>query len=232
MARAMDSIALISGGKDSTYALDWALKNGFSVKNLVMVIAENEESYMYHITTKEIADLISYAIGIPLVSVFVSKKDDELEPLKKKLCSLSPRYIISGAVRSNYQKKRIDKICREIHAKHIAPLWHCKPLAHLKNLIANHYEIIITSVSAEGFDSSWLGRKIDEKCIKELIELNKKYNINIDGEGGEYETLVLYAPFFKKRIVIGEYEKIWHRDSGRIKIKKCSLEQNFIYALR
>ena len=34
-------------------------------------------------------------------------------------------------------------------------------------------------------------------CVK-----NKKYGLNICGEGGEYETFTLDCPLFKKRIVM------------------------------
>jgi len=46
--------------------------------------------------------------------------------------------------------------------------------------------------------------------------------VHIAGEGGEYETLVLDGPIFRRSINI-EYEKIWEEDSGFIKITKAEL---------
>jgi diphthamide synthase (EF-2-diphthine--ammonia ligase) len=54
--------------------------------------------------------------------------------------------------------------------------------------------------------------------------LNRRYGISLVGEGGEYETLVLDAPFFKKRIEIIEAEKIWKNQSGYFLITKAKLE--------
>ncbi len=43
-------------------------------------------------------------------------------------------------------------------------------------------------------------------------------------EGGEFETFVLDGPNFKKRIVIDEAKKDWHRDSGSYRITGYHLE--------
>jgi uncharacterized protein (TIGR00290 family) len=71
----------------------------------------------------------------------------------------------------------------------------------------------------------WLGKKISLPVIGELLVLNDKFGISIIGEGGEYETLVLDAPFFKKRIKIIQAEKIWQNQSGYFKINKARLEK-------
>ena len=60
--------------------------------------------------------------------------------------------------------------------------------------------MIITGVSADGLDESFLGRKIDDKLIEDL----KKINIHLGGEGGEYDTFVLDCPLFKKRLNVKE----------------------------
>jgi len=74
-------------------------------------------------------------------------------------------------------------------------------------------------------DETWLGRKIDDECVKDLITLNEKYKINVSGEGGEYETLVLDAPNFRKRLVIEDYEKIWEKNNGMMSVKTASLKE-------
>ncbi len=85
------------------------------------------------------------------------------------------------------------------------------------------FDILITSVAAQGFDESWLGRKIDEGCLEDLKKLHTKFRINISAEGGEYESLVLDAPFFKKRIEVVEAERIWRGTNGYLLIKNAKL---------
>ncbi len=89
--------------------------------------------------------------------------------------------------------------------------------------MSSNFEVIIIGIYAYGFDAAWLGRKIDQKTISDLIELGRKHQISMIGEGGEYETLVLDAPFFKKRIQLVQTEKIWENHSGYLLVKKARL---------
>jgi diphthamide synthase (EF-2-diphthine--ammonia ligase) len=47
--------------------------------------------------------------------------------------------------------------------------------------------------------------------------------IHMAGEGGEYETLVLDAPFYKKHIEIVKSEVEWEGDRGSLKILEAKL---------
>ena len=86
-----------------------------------------------------------------------------------------------------------------------------------------NFEVLIVGVYAYGFDVTWLGRKINQNTISDLVKLNRKYQISVVGEGGEYETLVLDAPFFKKRIQLVQTEKTWENHSGYLLVKKAKL---------
>jgi len=87
-------------------------------------------------------------------------------------------------------------------------------------------DIIVVQVAAYGMSESWLGRKLDDRAVDDLFVLNRKYGVHVMGEGGEYETLVLDAPVFKKRIAIGSYEKQWFDEQyrGCLEISDCELK--------
>jgi diphthine-ammonia ligase len=103
-------------------------------------------------------------------------------------------------------------------------LWHIDPEQHVRGLISDGYEIIFTGVAAEGLDEKWLGRRLDAAALDDLLRLRDRYSINVEGEGGEYETLVLFGPTHRKRIVIDEFTTLWRRDNGRMLIKRAHLE--------
>ena len=90
-------------------------------------------------------------------------------------------------------------------------------------MVDEGFEIMIVGCSAEGLDERWLGRVLDQKALEELDRLHDKYGIHVAGEGGEYESMVLYGPHMKKRICV-EYEKEWRVLSGKIIVKKAWLE--------
>jgi diphthine-ammonia ligase len=216
---------LASGGKDSTLALYRALTEGYTVKDLVSMIPLREDSWMFHYPNIHLMDLFAEAVGIPLVKAETAGvKEEEVEDLKRLLEKLDVEGIVSGAISSNYQKTRIEKICEELELECIAPLWQENPSDILKEILDLKFEAIITGVYAYGFNSEWLGRKIDQNVIEELTKLGKQYAISPIGEGGEYETLVLDTQFFKKRIRIIEAEKIWKKQTGYLHISKAKLE--------
>ena len=215
---------LVTGGKDSALALHRALRQEFEVKHLVTMIPQREDSWMFHSVNIHLTDLFAQAVGIPLVkSETVGIKEMELNDLKELLATLGIEGVVSGAILSNYQKERIDRICRELGLESIAPLWHENPMNLLKEMISLDFEAIIVGVYAYGFDESWLGRRIDSTAISDLARLNKEYQVSLVGEGGEYETLVLDASFFTKRIRLLEGDKVWEDYRGHLLVKKADL---------
>jgi predicted ATP pyrophosphatase (TIGR00289 family) len=216
--------ALVSGGKDSALALHRVLEQGYDVKFLVTMLPQREDSWMFHSLNIGLMDLFSEAVGIPLVKAKTEGvKEKELEDLKRLLATVDVDGVVSGAISSRYQKSRIDRICQQLNLKSIAPLWQEEPIRLLKELIHLDFTVMITGVYAHGFNSNWLGRKIDASAVNDLIQLYQKYKVSPVGEGGEYETLVLDAFFFKKRIRVVEVEKRWRDYMGYMHVKKAEL---------
>ncbi len=220
----MKVAVLVSGGKDSALALYRVLKKGYDVKYLVTMLPQREDSWMFHHPNISLTGLFAEAAGIPLVkTVTAGAKEEEIEDLKRLLQPLDVEGIVSGAVSSVYQKTRIDFVCKELSLKSIVPLWHEDPLMLINELIELGFEAIFVGVYAFGFDQDWLGRRIDRQAMQDLIILNSKYQVSLVGEGGEYETLVLDAPFLKKRIKIVKATKIWQANAGYLLVEEAKL---------
>ncbi|QDA32516.1 TIGR00289 family protein [Thermococcus indicus] len=217
---------LYSGGKDSNYALYWALKQGFEVKYLVSMVSESDESYMYHVPNIHLTELQAKAVGIPLVKGFTSgEKEKEVEDMKAVLEGLRIDGVVAGALASEYQKKRVDRVAKELGLESFAPAWHRDPIEYMHEIIGI-FDVVMVGTAAYGLDESWLGRRIDEDALKELVRLHEKYKIHVAGEGGEFETFVRDAPFFKARVVFDEVEKRWSECnySGVLEVKRAHLE--------
>lgn len=222
----MKLAALFSGGKDSVFSIYLAKQAGHEVKYLATVISENPDSFMYHTPNIGMTFLQSQCLGIQMVSIRSSgEKEKEVGDLKKLLKGLRIDGVLAGAIASKYQRERVKKVCDELSLKTETPLWGMDQAVLLKKMIEAGFEIILTAVAAEGLGESWLGRKVDLKALKELKGLKKKYGINIAGEGGEYESLVVDCPLFKRRIEITDSEKIWDKktNSGKLVIRDAKL---------
>ncbi|MEW6222106.1 MAG: diphthine--ammonia ligase [Candidatus Hadarchaeota archaeon] len=216
--------ALCSGGKDSALALWRAMGQGHEISCLVAMVSRREDSWMYHTPNIRLVDLFAECARFPLLKVETSgEKDEELLDLEGALSELNVNGVVSGAIASTYQKRNIDRICSRLGIKSLAPLWGKEPAILLREMLRERFEIIITAAAAEGLGPEWLGRKLDKSAIEDLVEFGKKRGINPAGEGGEYESLVLDAPFFRSKIRILEAKKVWHGTSGCYLVRRADI---------
>lgn len=220
--------ALFSGGKDSTYAIYKAMKD-HEIVCLIALRSLNPESYMFHVPAFEHIEKQAEALGIPLIVVDTKGvKEEELKDLQKAIEEAKEKHkiegIVTGAVASTYQASRVQRICSALELWQFNPLWQIRQMELLKDLIKDKFEVIITGIAAYPLDETWLGRKLDGKMLKELAELENKYKINVAGEGGEFETLVVSSPIHKKRIELIETEKEYADNHGMLVIKRMELK--------
>ncbi len=220
---------LFSSGKDSTFALDIMRRQNYSVECLISLISKNPESYMFHTPNIHMVELQAEAMGIPLVlQETEGHKEEELFDMEKALKRAKQDYdiqgVVTGALYSNYQRERIERVCDKLGLKIFSPLWHMNQEKEMRQILKKGYKFIFSSVASYGLDKSWLAGKITEKDVDRLVELNKKYRINIAGEGGEFESLVLDGPIFKKAIKIEDYDIIEENENtARMLVKKAKL---------
>ena len=216
----MKAAILFSGGKDSCYAAYLAKQAGYELACLIAIISENPDSYMFH--TPSIAATKSQAevMEVPLLTYQTKgEKEIELEDLEAAIEKAKQEYgidtIVTGALRSEYQASRIQKICDKLNLKCFNPLWKKSEIDYLNELVENKFKIIITGIAAFPLDDSWIGREIN----KEFIEDVQKFNIHPAGEGGEFETFVLDCPLFKNPLEITEKKISGEKNSWKMEIK-------------
>ncbi|MCQ5336568.1 MAG: diphthine--ammonia ligase [Candidatus Methanomethylicia archaeon] len=219
----MRLILLYSGGKDSNLALYKLINKGYKV-DLLTIIPKTFDSWMFHRPNVEFTKVQAECMELNWQSFIVSgEKDKEIQEIIDFLKDKEIDGIVAGAIKSRYQKEKIEYICDKLNVKPIFPLWGLSEMEILNNIIELGFEVYFSCVAAEGFGKEWLGRKLDLKAINELIKLKEKYGISIVGEGGEYETFVCDSPLFKKRIKVTTSEIVWHRNYGYWFIKNYEL---------
>ncbi len=223
----MRLVALYTGGKDSTRALLRARAEGHDVVALLTMAPARDDSYMFHAPTVELTGLHGEALGIPAVRAPTSGiEGEELEDLRAALRGVQASHrvegAVSGALRSRYQKDRIDRICADLGLASLAPLWQLDAEEHLRSIIREGWKVIFSAVAADGLTEEWLGARLDPAALGRLLALRERRAINIEGEGGEYETLVLWAPGFSKELAV-EFRRVWRGTSGYLQIASARL---------
>jgi len=218
---------LVSGGKDSIYAL-WCALHQYEVVAIINFVSEKSESLLFHIPNSKYVSLIADMFSIPLISIKIKSNDlkEEIKQLVDAIGKSETEAIITGGIRSEFQRYHFNRAAFLANVKCFNPLWRLSPKLIIQDLINNHFEIILISVSSMGLDQNFLGKKLTPRLINKIRDISYGSDLMITGEGGEYESFVLDAPFFPSRIVIQETQIHWDkfREEGYLEIINAKLE--------
>lgn len=218
---------LFSSGKDSVFTLWFYQEQGWDIACLLSIVPKDQDSYMFQSPDRALLNAQSNALGIPLsIESSSGEKEIELEDLERLLAKAKHDHkiegVAAGALASDYQAERINRVCAKLGLKVFAPLWHKDQELHMRNVIASGFDVRMTRVAADGLDKNWLGKRLANDDIDKLVTLHKKLGINIAGEGGEFETIVLDGPNFKHPISI-EYDIVMESEHrGELRITKIN----------
>ena len=201
----MKLAVLFSGGKDSCLALHNVLQQGHEVLYLLNIFPKNEDSFMFHKPDLGLLGCQACELGIELiVKESEGEKEEELGDLKELIEKVRDKIdgVVVGGIASSYQGDRIKNVCNELGLEFIAPLWDYSPEMVWEELLGRGFEVVLTKISCDGLDKSWLGKIIDKDSFEELKLLGEKKGFRLDFEGGEAESSVLFMPGFERKIKI------------------------------
>jgi len=216
---------LYSGGKDSTHAAYLMSQMGHRLTCLVSVLPSDQHSWVFHTPNLQYLPKMAEALDLPLRTERSSGEEaSDLEALRRALSEVEADGVITGAIASDYQWDRINDVCQELGLRTFSPLWRKDQGVLLEDMVASGIRAVVVRTSAEGLDPSWLGRELDAGALDELRKLSARTGMNLAGEGGEYETLVLDSPLHRARLVVRASTVETARDEGRLVITDLGLE--------
>ncbi len=225
----MKIASLFSGGKDSTFAMYLMQKQGHDIVVLLTIRPNSANSHLLHHPNTHWTRFQAESMNIPQL-IAESNSDDtehELLQIKDLLSSAKERFdidgIVHGGIKSNFQKERFETICRKLGLKVFVPLWNTQAEEHMNDLLDHDFSFVVTSVTSEGLDDAWLGKKITRSDLGILKGLSEKYGFNLNFEGGEAETFVVDCPMFSFPVEISKFEKRWDGYRGRFEIVEAGL---------
>lgn len=196
----MSWAALTSGGKDSILSIQKAIDSGKDVEYIVTVRPDNRDSFMFHSANLDAVAAIAKVSGMKYKEILShGRKEEELVDLERGLASLDVEGVIAGAIASVYQAERVKAITDRLGVLLFTPLWHMDTEVLLRE-VSRRMDSIIIVTAAAGLDERFLGSHIDDDLIQRLKRVAAVHRINLAGEGGEYETLTLNAPFYSRPI--------------------------------
>ena len=228
----MKLACLFSGGKDSTYAIHLAKKQGHEILCLVSIFAKSEESHLLHHPNLTWTKLQSISMNIPQITIYSDSDEtsDELIIMEKLLQNAKDKFeiegLVHGGIKSKFQKEKFETLCKKLDLVSIAPLWEMEPKKYMNELLDSDFHFMMITVSSNGLDDRWLGKLITKHDLELLNNLSDKFGFNLNFEGGEAETFVIDCPLFSNPIKINQFIKNWDGYRGRFEIVDAELNYN------
>lgn len=94
-----------------------------------------------------------------------------------------------------------DNRCSRLGLVALSYLWQRNQEELLNEMAQAGVNAVLVKIAAIGLKRQHLGRSIGD-MFPHLCKMNQEYDLHICGEGGEYETITLDCPLFKRRIVV------------------------------
>jgi diphthine-ammonia ligase len=187
----MTAAVLWTGGKDSALALHRS--SALGVTELVTFVPPDA-----HFRAHDLGLMAwqARAVGLPHRQIVVEAPYEA--GYDRALASLRERGIervVTGDIaevggQPNFISARAERVGLRVEL----PLWGVDRRAHLEQLVALGFDVLLTFVNEPWLDASWAGRHLSPTALLELAQLSRKNGLDLAGENGEYHSMVLAGP--------------------------------------
>ncbi len=216
-----------SGGKDSCFACYLALSQGYRVTHLVNFISSEFRRVSFHGTRARLIARQAEAMGMTLVQHAVPQDMSLYEQTFKKAVSTlkvqGAETMVFGDIYLQEHRDWIERVSAEIGVAQVLPLWGRDPESLLNEFIQAGFEAIVVSANSEILGEEWLGRKIDRSFVADLKQLAMEKSFDLCGEKGEYHTVVLDGPLFRKRMAPSYGERVKRDGYWFLDLPRCTM---------
>jgi uncharacterized protein (TIGR00290 family) len=195
-----------SGGKDCCLAVHRAVASGLDVVYLANTVSGDGERSRSHGISAAVIKKQAEALDIPIMQQ--RTEGDNYEAQFVTMLKVFKKEGIEGGVFGdidfNAHREWIERVCREGGMTPYLPLWEEDQKKLVEEFIDAGFVAMIVAAKAEFFGDEILGQIIDRDFLDRLEKISKTKKITPCGEAGEFHSLVIDGPLFKKRLEITE----------------------------
>lgn len=200
---------LWTGGKDSSLALYEAKLSGYKIRGLVTFIPSEPE---FHAHPLGFMRYQAEALGLPHHTLSV--EEPFKESYQNAICSLRQKYgidtLITGDIAEVDGYPNWIRECSEYSGVDVlTPLWGFNRHELINKLLSYKFKVIFSYVKKPWFtNDSLLGERLNKESLEQLCTISTKTGLDLCGENGEYHTIVVDGPLFRKKIEILKSRKV------------------------
>jgi uncharacterized protein (TIGR00290 family) len=200
-----------SGGKDCSLALYRARSSGLDVCYLANTVTADGKRSCSHGISASVIKKQAEAMGIPIMQQ-PTTGDNYREKFVAMLNVFKRQGVeggVFGDIDFNPHREWIESVCAEAGMTPYLPLWLEDQVKLMHEFIDAGFTAVVVAVRADLLGPEALGMTIDREFLAYIEALDK--GITPCGEAGEFHTLVIDGPVFKKRLEILKSEKVSSR---------------------
>ena len=213
-----------SGGKDCCQSAFEAQKAGFEISCLVnMINPEVERSCSHGIAAKWIK-LQAEAMGLPIIQQTTNGQNyaEQFTAALQKLRAEGITHGVFGDINFDLHRNWDEKVCRAADIEPVLPLWNLDHKSVAQEFIQQGFKTVVVTTRSDLLGEEWVGRLFDDQFLNDLARYP---DISPCGEAGEFHTLVIDGPLFKKKLAVKEAGKVKRLDHWFLDIRKCELQK-------
>jgi len=220
-----NATVLWTGGKDSALAFYEAKLLGYEIKSITTFIPR-EPKFLAH--PLSFMKYQAKALDLPHYILEIN------EPFKKNyeiaINSLREKQGIDTLITGDIaevggEPNWIKECCKNLDMDVFTPLWGIDRPELIDRLLSYRFKIIFSCVKKPWFTDDWIGIEINKESLEQLRKISAKTGLDICGEEGEYHTLTIDGPIFKKSIHISEYSRCIKDSLIYIDIQNVNLKE-------
>ncbi len=185
-----------SCGKDSTLALHKTMAEGHRPIALIVMVNEDAQRSFFHGADCNMLKSYEDALGIPMILAYTTGEDYHLkmEQALRRAREMGAEAACFGDIDIKANRAWCEDRCRAAGLAPLFPLWQAGREKNVTELIALGYKCLIKSINNVKLPKDLLGKIMDS----ETIDIMRSCGIDVCGENGEYHTLVMDGPIFRK----------------------------------
>lgn len=200
-----------SGGKDSALALARLLEAGHEVALVHLTDAATRRDRAHGVPDFLVEEQAA-ALALPLHLGASEVAGYEAE-LARLLREAAPEAVAFGDIRLAEHRAWGERLAARLGLAAMFPLWGEPPGAPARESVARGFRAFVTACRPP-LDPSFLGRFLDADLLADM----PRTGADPDGENGEYHTLVVDGPPFRRRVDAMAGDVVPDRDGWRLEL--------------
>jgi diphthine-ammonia ligase len=190
-----------SGGKDGCLATYRAVQQGLPVRFLLNTFSDTSQRVRFHGTPRDFIHAQADALGLELLQWSTPDESYEASYLAalRELSGRGVTGVVFGDIFPAANRDWGVRVCEAVGLEACHPLYGLNTQAVMAEFLGAGFEAVIVSGRPDLFTREQMGMTLGPEFLQWAAAQS---GLDVCGEDGEYHTVVVNGPLFRRRVAI------------------------------